>query len=666
VPSLFTWTESRENRKIRRQRSRLLPNGLCQRCHEIATNDLEWLRASKLEDTQVIIIRLAEENRSCRSCRFFARWKPAETVSKYTKYRFLAELPTKYYFLAVLPAEQFGLNPIDCRLCSVTRSPIPEIHVYELRRWKKNQHCMLQREIIGLSQDRIKHLPFGHNEYGSISSWLSDCMTNHLEQCPQATVRTASLLYCIDCADERVVPIPENAKYFALSYVWGVTHTPNKDESLSNAPAVIKDAMRVTLGLRFRYLWVDRYCIDQHDADQKHQQIANMGNIYAGATLTLVVAGSTDPDIGLPGVSSCRCNLDAAFDLGPYSYVPLFGNPKAAIRSSKWSTRGWTYQEAVMSARKLVFTSDGFYTQCNMQHSFGSSHPIDGQTIIAHKTNIIRVSVSTDGYETFEIAPTVVFPGSYSEKPIETTRDVLDEFFDHIFDYVRRDLSYESDRLNAIQGVLNEYRANKDAVFQVFGVPLMPDKFLTINSALFWRMENNGVRRRADFPSWSWLGWQYNDKIPDQPVVLCDLEDEPIGERYSYQSFGPHISLDEHSARISVEFSGGGLLNLTEPHLFSNTLDMQLPREARIMPHLVIRGVIFPLIFEKDEVDEWVRVGDPSRPFHRKSFWFTLKFRMWLDVPFSQEQDAFHRNQIKALVLGLADQRSQRTVIRYV
>jgi hypothetical protein len=523
---------------------------------------------------------------------------------------------------------------------------------------------MLQREIICLPQDRIKHLPFGHNEYGSISGWLSDCMTNHLNQCPQAPIRTASVVYCIDCADERVVPIPEHATYLALSYVWGHTHTPEKDESFSKAPAVIKDAMRVTLRLHFRYLWVDRYCIDQHDANQKHQQIANMGNIYAGATLTLIAAGSTDPEIGLPGVSSCRCNLDAAFDLGPYSYVPLFGNPKAAIQSSKWSTRGWTYQEAVMSLRKLVFTSDGFYTQCNMQHSFGSSHPIDGQPIVAHKTNIIGISVSTNGYERFDIAPTVVFPGSYSEKPIETTGDVLDEFFDHISNYVRRDLSYESDRLNAIQGVLNEYRANEDPVFQVFGLPLMPDKFLTINSALFWRMENNRVRRQTDFPSWSWLGWQYNDKIPDQPVVLCDLEDKAIHGRYSYHSFGPHISLDEHSARISVGFSGGGLLNLTEPHLFSNTLDMQLPREARIMPHLVIRGVIFPLIFEEDGTDEWVRVGDPSRPFHRNSFWFNLKYRMWLDVPYSQEQDAFHRNQIKALVLGLAGAAIRVLIIR--
>jgi hypothetical protein len=287
-----------------------------------------------------------------------------------------------------------------------------------------------------------------------------------------------------------------------------------------------------------------------------------------------------------------------------------------------------------------------------MQHSFGSSHLIDGQTIVAHKTNIIGISVSTSGYERFGIAPTVVFPGSYSEERIDVTRGVLDEFFDYISNYVRRNLSYESDRLNAIQGVLNEYRSNKDPVFQVFGLPIMPDKFLTMNSALFWRMENNGVRRRTDFPSWSWLGWHYNDKIPDQPVVLCDLEDEAIGGRYSYRSSG--ISLDEHSARISIEFSGGGLLNLTEPHLFSKALDTQLPREARIMPHLVIRGVIFPLIFEKNEADEWVRLGHPSRPFHRKSFWFTLKFRMWLDVPYSQEQDAFHRNQIKALILGLA------------
>lgn len=102
-------------------------------------------------------------------------------------------------------------------------------------------------------------------------------------------------MYCIDCEDERVVLIPENAKYFALSYVSGQQRAPDDDECLSGASTVVKKAILVTLRLCFRYLWVDHYYIDQQNATQKHQQIASMGSIYAGAALTLIAAGKSLP-----------------------------------------------------------------------------------------------------------------------------------------------------------------------------------------------------------------------------------------------------------------------------------------------------------------------------------------------------------------------------------
>jgi hypothetical protein len=165
-------------------------------------------------------------------------------------------------------------------------------------------------------------------------------------------------------------------------------------------------------------------------------------------------------------------------------------------------------------------------------------------------------------------------------------------------------------------------------------------------------MENNQVHRRNDFPSWSWLGWQYNDEIPLQPIILCDLEDRAYSDG-TYRLYGGRTKVDEHSAKTSAEFLGGSLLNLTEAHRSSITLDMALPREARIMPHLVVRGVILPLIFEPNEAGSWVRVGDQSRPFYRRTFLFCPRFRMWLYRPDAEEQDAFRRNQVRALVLGL-------------
>jgi hypothetical protein len=79
-------------------------------------------------------------------------------------------------------------------------------------------------------------------------------MANHLEQCPQVPLQGTLAMYCIDCEEERVIPMPKNAKYFALSYVWGQQRAPDDDECLSDAPTVVKEAILVTLRLCFRYL----------------------------------------------------------------------------------------------------------------------------------------------------------------------------------------------------------------------------------------------------------------------------------------------------------------------------------------------------------------------------------------------------------------------------
>ncbi|CAI9625383.1 unnamed protein product [Alternaria burnsii] len=641
--NLDAWKLKAYNKPVD-QNNNLLPNGLCQRCHEIGSNDLEQIRALRLDNSQTAIIKLGKVDNRCKSCKLFARWRLDDSIMD----------QTRDYFLVSLGSVNLDLRPVQGRLCIVTDDPKSYTSSYQRQHRCPVQLLMLPMDTVSLcSQDGISHPAFGQDEYDNISQWLKTCMADHSEECPETKKRTEFTVYCIDCEDEKVVPMPHNAKYLALSYVWGDTKAPDNDDSLYDAPPIIRDAMIATLQLCFRYLWVDRYCIDQHSTTQKHQQIVNMGKIYAGATLTFIAAGDTDHTLGIPGVSSCQCNSGEEFQLGPYSFVRFFSNPVDEIQGSKWATRGWTYQEAVMSVRKLVFTPNGFYTQCNMQHSFGSTHPINGQTIISSRRN-------TDQFFQHrrcppKIATTVAFPGTSINETVIRSRSILDAFFDHISVYMRRQLSYESDRLNAIQGVLNEFRSHETPLFHIFGVPFNPASEWTINATLFWRMQNHSVQRRANFPSWSWLGWNYIDEPPYPFALLYGFEDLTTAERFSHvfcYTYGLNSSLDEHSARISVEILGDGLLNVTEAHQSDIVLDTALPLEARIMPHLVIHGVILPLIFDRDEGDYWLNVDAPSGPFHKTSS-FPFTFRMWLDVPDAQEQDTSRRNQVRELVLGL-------------
>lgn len=99
------------------------------------------------------------------------------------------------------------------------------------------------------------------------------------------------------------------------------------------------------------------------------------------------------------------------------------------------------------------------------------------------------------------------------------------DLFDRLAEYTGRRLSYQSDALNAMLGILRVYASHKPRpVYSVCGVPIIHDfenefGISTVGhadgtrvalagfvSGLCWSLKSPGVRR-SGFPSWSWTGW---------------------------------------------------------------------------------------------------------------------------------------------------------------
>lgn len=121
-------------------------------------------------------------------------------------------------------------------------------------------------------------------DFGSINDWLKLCQINHKRSGPRKR-SLPSGLKVIDCETRHIVSATEDLKYLGLSYMWGsvLSMEPNYrvNSALPNAlPQVIYDAIEVTRKLRYPYLWVDRYYIDQSNHDEKHSQIRLMESIY--------------------------------------------------------------------------------------------------------------------------------------------------------------------------------------------------------------------------------------------------------------------------------------------------------------------------------------------------------------------------------------------------
>ncbi|KAI1737384.1 HET-domain-containing protein [Xylaria scruposa] len=204
--------------------------------------------------------------------------------------------------------------------------------------------------------------------------WKRRCDIEHVCTSPESLshVKGGLPLWVVDTWQQCLVPCSPSTPYVALSYVWGGTPTfmalkdnlkrLQKPSSLAerNAktiPKTVRDAMFFAQRLGERYLWVDMLCIVQDDV-QKLAEIANMGAIYAQASITIIAAdGDTANDglRGLQGMSGPRSVKQFVHSLGHGRLLIETYGPRAGVVRSTWQTRGWTFQEALFSRRMVMF-----------------------------------------------------------------------------------------------------------------------------------------------------------------------------------------------------------------------------------------------------------------------------------------------------------------------
>ena len=134
--------------------------------------------------------------------------------------------------------------------------------------------------------------------------------------------------------------------------MWGADHGVQNEATdswlVNNIPRTIDDTVELTAKLDFRYLWVNRYCIDQTSAQVKHQQIQHLHTIYASAQTTLTAAAGDNSALGLPSVSPVRQSPCRTVMIGRLTFVSkleLEADFKSLARRSSWTSRAWTFQE---------------------------------------------------------------------------------------------------------------------------------------------------------------------------------------------------------------------------------------------------------------------------------------------------------------------------------
>ncbi|KAH7371385.1 heterokaryon incompatibility protein-domain-containing protein [Pyrenochaeta sp. MPI-SDFR-AT-0127] len=376
-----------------------------------------------------------------------------------------------------------------------------------------------------------------------VRQWLDRCNLEHGATCTTTPLIALPGFQVLDCQTRQIVSAPRDCKYAALSYVWGNQSSPALGlEHGSTLPVLVEDAVMCTQAIGLRYLWVDRYCINQN-ADSKHVLIQNMDTIYSGAAITIINAAGESSNCGLPGLSQPRTPLRSVSVNG--MDIIMIPNTKAEIANSKWCSRGWTYQKSTLSCRRLVFTSSQLYFQC----------------LGMHGCELIPVCFPTQK----DADP---FAQSLLAFRYESLEPIPNQSLTRIREYLCRELSFDSDILSAIMGIL------KRTGHHFWGLPFDPvlDKksiFLAdvtwfsepgFLSALLWGPEINPkkpkLKRRTEFPSWSWVGWQdiaglnhgkYNI-LDDRIDMSLEIKDRCCNrtlsiEEYALEMRAPHADM---------------------------------------------------------------------------------------------------------------------------
>ncbi|KLU89992.1 hypothetical protein MAPG_08959 [Magnaporthiopsis poae ATCC 64411] len=341
-------------------------------------------------------------------------------------------------------------------------------------------------------------------DWPCVTRWMRACEGRHAisrpgsgpGRVPKVAQDTGLQLLAIDVEQLCVLPLPPGARYMALSYMWGKDQkvklrtanadamaTPGYLDTPDGRPSLtIVHAIQVSKHLGCRYLWVDALNIKQDDEANIVFNTGKMDQVYADAWVTIAAVAGTDADAGLPGVAPGVRRSRRQVRVQVADGVVLANMlewDSEALNGTRWNTRGWTYQERLLSPRMLIFAEDQMHYKCQGGCNWREEMHMD------------------------EDGSAVLAPFDPRHQLDVEEADVFEVYAAAVAEYTKRAFSSLSDRLRGFQGVLNRLEAPFRGPFYQ-GIPAS-----TFVDGLLWTPHADGGshHRIPEFPSWSWAGW---------------------------------------------------------------------------------------------------------------------------------------------------------------
>jgi hypothetical protein len=341
--------------------------------------------------------------------------------------------------------------------------------------------------------------------------WLEECYRDH-ESCPKPgskfmPTRLLEITVAGGGKSVRVVETTsrEEQPYAILSYCWGgdqkvktTRHNLEQMKSgidLDSLPATLRDAIQVTMGLDMRFLWVDALCIIQDDEHDKALEIAAMPNIYSSAAVAIAASRAASVEDGFLakrprfGEIYPRTFIDMRFRLGDgkVESLPLM-NPYPSTPIEPLETRGWAFQERILSPRMLDYGTLTTEWICKsaryLRERLDGWHRIDQAKYPSMEAELpLSGAIST----------------SHRVKTRVDSSNIRSQWHRLLKLYSSRNLTFQTDRLLAMSGIAERYAI------------LLGDEYLagiwrsSLARDILWQVDRPLPRSyEYSAPSWSW------------------------------------------------------------------------------------------------------------------------------------------------------------------
>lgn len=183
------------------------------------------------------------------------------------------------------------------------------------------------------------------------------------------------------------------------------------------------------------------------------------------------------------------------------------------VEQSPWARRAWTYQEGLLSRRRIFFTEHQLYFVCNEMDCCESLE--DGWRLAP--------SMPYKGYRA-KLSHFLKDPLIDLDVENQTCLEKITLLEDLIHEYAQRELSRDEDSLNAVSALLQYMQR---VTFQdgfLCGLPLA-----NFRNSILWHgsygstifLDGPTATRRSfdNIPSWSWAAWNLNNRITFPEVL---------------------------------------------------------------------------------------------------------------------------------------------------